>query len=240
MEKKTHINVSNKERVASVVSGSALLWHAFSGKRKNILEGIAGGYMVFRGLSGYCPVYDLAGKSRLPDPAKNINIQTSLTINKPVQEVYDFWRKLENLPLFMKHLKSVEQKDSKTSEWKAYIPGGVGSIHWEAEIVKEDPNAFLGWNSLPGATIENAGKVVFTDAGENGTEIHVTISYQAPLGIAGEEVLSLFTPVFENMIKEDIRNFKRHIETGEIPTIKDQPSGKKKSNKKSNPEQQSL
>lgn len=86
----------------------------------------------------------------------------------------------------------------------------------------------MGWNSLPGATIENAGKVVFKEAEENSTEIHVVISYKAPLGTAGEEVLSLFTPVFETMIKEDVRNFKRYIETGEIPTIKGQPSRRKK------------
>lgn len=232
MEKKTHINVSNTERIVSVLGGSALIWHALSGNRKSIVEGIAGGYLLFRGASGYCPIYDLTNKQRLPDPAKNINIQTALTVNKPIHEVYTFWRQLENLPLFMKHLESVKQTGAKTSEWKALIPGGVGVIHWEAEIVKEEPNAFLGWNSLPGATIENAGKVVFKEAEENSTEIHVVISYQAPLGTVGEEVLALFTPVFENMIKEDVRNFKRYIETGEIPTIKGQPRGGKKSKHK--------
>lgn len=136
MEKKTNINVSKTERIASLLSGSALIWHALSGNRKNILEGLAGGYMIYRGASGYCPLYDLAGKQRLPDPAKNINIQTSLTVNKPIQQVYDFWRQLENLPLFMKHLKSVKQTGPKTSDWKAFIPGGVGTIHWQAEIVK--------------------------------------------------------------------------------------------------------
>jgi uncharacterized membrane protein len=225
---KLPVNVSVPERVASVIAGSWLLLRALKKRNTGILNASAAGYLLYRGLTGYCPGYAVAGKKKLPDPVKNINIRTTLTVNKPRREVYAFWRKLENLPLFMKHLKSVEVIDDRQSHWRARIPGGLGTIQWKAEITKEEDHYLLGWNSLPGAAVDNAGKVVFKDAGENGTEVHVVITYRAPLGVAGESVARLLNQVFEDMVKEDIRNFKRYIETGEIPTIEDQPSGRNK------------
>jgi uncharacterized membrane protein len=172
---------------------------------------VAGGYLAYRGVTGHCDVYSLAGKRKLPDTVKNINIRTMVTVNKPRNEVYSFWRKLSNLPLFMSHLKKVEVIDEKRSHWEAKIPGDVIKLEWDAEIVKEIEGELLGWNSLPHASIQNAGKVEFRDADESGTEIRVVITYRAPFGDVGEGITSLFN-LFEKMIKNDVKNFKRYIE----------------------------
>ena len=129
----------------------------------------------------------------------------------------------------MRHLKKVQVLDETTSEWTASIPrlpGKLGTVSWKSEIVKDDPGALLSWKSLPGSAIENAGKVSFNDAGKFGTEVHVVISYHAPLGLVGEKAGKLLNPLFEKMVREDIRNFKRFIETGEIPTTEGQPVGR--------------
>jgi uncharacterized membrane protein len=183
--------------------------------KKKIAMAIAGGYLAYRGITGHCDVYKLAGKRKLPDTVKNINIRTLVTVNKPREDVYAFWRKLSNLPLFMSHLKSVEVLDDKRSHWEAKIPGDVIKLEWDAEIVKEIEGELISWNSLPHASIQNAGKVEFRDADENGTEIRVVITYRAPFGDVGEGITSLFNPMFEKMIKKDVKNFKRYIETGE-------------------------
>ncbi|WP_157446860.1 SRPBCC family protein [Cytophaga aurantiaca] len=221
MERESNINVSNTERIISVLAGSYFIYRALARdpKQYGILAPAA--LLVYRGVTGHCPAYAAIGKSRLPDTAHNINIETSVTVNKPTDTVYAFWRRLENLPLFMTHLKSVTQLENGRSEWQAYIPGGLGtSISWEAEIVKEEPGKQLSWNSIEGSTINNAGKVIFEHAGEQATTIHVVISYQAPLGAAGEKALSLFTSTFEKMIQDDILNFKEYIETGKLPADK--------------------
>ena len=215
MEVKSNINVSGPERIVSVTAGSALLYKSLTGKNRSILNAALGAYMVYRGATGNCVVYSAFNKKRLPNPAKNITIETSLIVDKPVHEVYEFWRRLENLPLFMTHLKSVEEWGETLSEWKAQIPGGLGTISWKAEIVKQYPNHMIGWQSLHGATIENAGNVRFRELGENRTAIEAVISYRAPLGIVGEKVARLFTPMFEKLVTEDIKNFKNYIETEE-------------------------
>lgn len=205
------VNVSTVERIAMVAAGSYLLYKALSGRKKSIPQSIAGGTMLARGISGYCPVYDAVEKSAKLS-GSNINIRTSLQIDKPVNEVYAIWRKLENLPKFMKHLSSVKELDSLTSEWTAKGPGGIGSTTWKAEILMDEPGKVLSWHSLPGSTVDNAGKVAFREIGENNTEIDVTISYHAPLGVAGEAAAKLLNPLFEKFVKSDIQNFRNYIE----------------------------
>lgn len=213
-------NLNTPERVVSVLGGCYLLYDALKYKR-NIAEIGAAGFMLFRGISGFCPATDmglkLLGKHPESQSAKgssNVNIHARMIVKKGVEEVYAFWRNLGNLPLFMEHLEKVEVLSETESEWKASLPGGIGSVSWNAQIVKEEPNRFIGWSSLPGSTVRNAGKVQFKDAGELGSLVHVVFSYHAPLGVAGEEVARLFNPVFEKMVRNDIMGFKRFMETG--------------------------
>lgn len=206
------VNISKPERIAMVAAGAYLLYRALKRKDdKKAIEGFAAGTVLFRGISGYCPAYDLAERTHA-FAGNNISITTSLTVNKPVEEVYNAWRRLENLPLFMNHLHSVRELDQYKSEWKANIPGGLGTISWEAEILMDEPNQLLSWHSLPGSTIHNSGKVRFRNNGDV-TDLEVTISYHAPMGKPGEAIAKLLNPVFENMVTKDIENFKHYIES---------------------------
>ena len=205
------VNVSKWERVAMIVAGSYLLYRALTKKDKSIPEGIAGGTMLARGISGYCPAYAAFGADQ-KSSNQTVNIRESITINKPVHEVYSFWRKLENLPTFMEHLEKVEELDNITSEWKANGPAGIGSLSWKAQILMDEKDQMISWQSLPDSTVNNAGKVVFKDLGGNKTSIDVTISYQAPLGKLGESAAKLLNPVFESIVKNDIQNLKNHLE----------------------------
>lgn len=208
-------NVSKPERVISFLVGSYILYDALAKKKKNLPEAVLAGYLLYRGASGYCNLYGAIGKTKPDNRSRNVNIQVSLKVNKPRKEVYEFWRKFENLPLFMEHLEMVNSINENISVWEAKIPGGIAHIRWRSEIVKEIPNEFLGWQSLPDSTIENAGKVEFYDTEDFGTEMHVVISYHAPWGIPGEGVARVFNPLFKKMVRDDIMNFKNFIEHGE-------------------------
>jgi uncharacterized membrane protein len=217
---KLSVNVGKIERMASIVGGSLLIYQAIKKDDPKItVPAVLGGlYLLFRGATGHDTIYSLAGKHKLPDTVKNINIITKMTVNRPRMEVYNFWRKLSNLPLFMQHLKEVQVIDDKRSRWVATVPGHLGKIEWDAEIAKEIEGELLGWNSLPGATIHNAGKVEFRDA-DYGTELTVVITYRAPFGDVGEGIASLLTPMVKKMIIKDVKGFKRYIEAGDIATL---------------------
>ena len=208
---KIKTNVSTLERIVMITSGAYLLYDGVSKKNKRIGEMSAGGAMLIRGISGYCPLYDAIDHLK-NDKVTNINIHTSSLVNRPVSEVYAFWRDLENLPKFMTHLESVEPINYTTSKWTAKGPAGIGKLSWKAEIIKDEKERLISWNSLPESTIKNSGEVVFKPRGK-ATQIEVHISYSAPLGKAGETAAKLFNPYFEKLVQSDIMNFKSYLES---------------------------
>jgi Predicted integral membrane protein len=212
-------NVGPSERILSVLGGIYLLYNTLAKKKVSMVETMAGTYLLLRGITGFCLAYQRLGKKEVDYRPPNINIRTIMIVNRPRDQVYAFWRRLENLPLFMKHLKKVTVLDENTSEWTAALTGDVATLSWKSEIVKDDPGATLSWHSIPDSSIENAGKITFKDAGASGTRVNVVISYHAPMGVLGETAGRLLNPVFEKMVNDDVRNFKLYMETTAKPSI---------------------
>ena len=211
----TIINVSKTGRMISAGTGAALLYLACANfsksPMKSICKMLAGGYLLYRGISGNCPISAMVEDNLNPEHARAVNIRTKYTVNRPRNEVYAYWRQLDHLPAFMAHLHDVEVIDEKHSHWTVRLTGGL-ELEWDAEIVEEQENELLGWRSTEGAAISNAGKVMFRDAPDGGTELHVTISYRPPAGYAGAGLARLLNPAFAAMVKNDVRNFKNYVE----------------------------
>jgi uncharacterized membrane protein len=209
------VNVNWPERYISVAAGVKLAFSGlgglFSSPLTSLLKLGAGGYLLNRGMTGHCAIYTKIGKDT-QEPI-NVNIRSAFTINKPRQAVYDFWRKLDNLPLFMNHLESVEVIDNNRSHWVLKLPTGVGTISWDAEIVKDKPGEVIGWSSLPDSVLDNTGKVFFRDSEDGqGTIVDVVISYQPPAGGVGASIASVLNPLFKNIVDTDVRNFKQYMD----------------------------
>src|SRR4051812_22096607 len=68
--------------------------------------------------------------------------------------------------------------------------------------------------------------VTFTDApGDRGTEIHVDLDFRAAGGRLGELVQKVAGAEPLAKVKDDLRRFKQHVETGEIPRSEAVPEG---------------
>ena len=235
-------NVGSLERVASVAGGAAL---AFYGAKRNDLGGallaLLGAGLLQRGATGHCNVYEglgidtsseggatlvqQHGRNAVLDASKAIRVEHSVTIAKPADELYRYWRNFENLPRIMNHLESVTVLDSTRSRWKAKAPAGA-SVEWEAVVHNEIPNQLIAWKSVDEATVPNAGSVHFTEsAGGRGTEVKVVLEYQPPAGKLGQMVAKLFGEEPEQQVREDLRRFKTVMETGEALTTDGQPRG---------------
>ena len=210
------------QRLASVTGGILLIGSALNRhSSRPLLRTLVGGFLLYRGLAGRRSLSEVYHSLEKVAAGHTLNIRCSMVINKPREEVFAMWRNLSNLPLFMKHLKSVEEQDETFSNWVMEIPGGVGTLKWEAEIVKERPGEMIAWQSAPGASVRNAGKVGFRDAlGGEGTTVDVVLTYHAPLGKAGEQIAKMFTPVFSKLIEQDIRGFKDFVEANNILVVR--------------------
>lgn len=139
----------------------------------------------------------------------------SVTIRRPREEVYQFWRDLENLPRFMHHVLAVTSVGQGRSHWTVSAPGGT--VEWDAEIVQEQPNERLAWRSLPSSDVRHEGSVEFRVApADRGTEVKVTLQYEPPVGSLGAMVAKLFGEEPEQQLRDDLRRFKQVMETGEV------------------------
>lgn len=183
-----------------------------------VLGAVVGGALLYKGAKGI-------GKKSNSDGS--ISATSKLSINKPREELYAYWRNLENLPNFMSHIKEVRETSEKRSEWVAQIPGGMGTIEWDAEIIQERKNHLLMWRSLPGSEIENSGEVRFEiDPNGRGTLVETTITYRPPAGDAGEFAAKLVNPAFEKVVKNDLKQFKKFMERGGAAKRRSKPSSK--------------
>lgn len=234
-------NVGNAERLTSTVAGGALITYGLKhGGVGGAVLSVLGGAMVLRGTTGHCHTYDALGINTAADipegtrksPFKRnslftgkIHVTKALTINKSAAELYEFWRNFENLPIFMRHLDSVVVVDEKASHWTAKAPLGQKAT-WDAEVTSDIPNERIGWKSLEGADIPNSGVVEFLPTRDRGTEIKVTMTYEAPGGKLGEWIAWALGEEPSIQIAEDLRRFKSLMETGLIMKTDGQPSGR--------------
>lgn len=223
----TNINVGTSERIGSVFLGAAAATYGLRnlGSMTGLSLALTGGFLLYRGLTGYCAVNNAFGRNSVSRRSPAMETTQTVHINKPRSEVYAFWRRLENLPMFMKHLAEVKVEDSIRSTWKAEVPGGLGTVTWESVITEDRPGELLSWASLPGSTIDNAGEVRFLDDMTGfGTEIQVNMTYRLPAGDLGTLAGKLFSPAVKTMIQEDIQRFKSIMETGETPSTTSETS----------------
>ncbi|HYV26882.1 MAG TPA: SRPBCC family protein [Candidatus Eisenbacteria bacterium] len=148
---------------------------------------------------------------------EGIRVDKAITINRPVPDVYSFWRQLDNLPKFMGHVESVTVQDELHSHWVVKTIAGK-RLEWDAEIIEQRDNEMISWRSAPGADIDNAGSVWFTPVpGGNGTLVRVEMKYVPPAGEAGALVAKALGRDAAAEIQEDLNRLKTLLETGELP-----------------------
>ena len=234
------VNVGAPERVASAIAGGALLAYGLKhGGVGGTILSVLGGGMLLRGTTGHSHIYDALGvdtlgtkEARSKSPFKKsslfsgkVHVTKALTVNKSAAELYEFWRNFENLPIFMRHLESVTKTDETFSHWKAKAPLGQ-SVEWDAEVTSDIPNQRIGWKSTEGAFIPNSGVVEFLPTVDRGTELKITMIYEAPGGKLGEWIAWALGEEPSIQIAEDLRRFKSLMETGLIMKVDGQPSGR--------------
>ncbi|MBC6435212.1 cyclase [Nostoc sp. HG1] len=216
--------VSDKERWASIVGGSAMVLMGLQQRSlRGILTAIAGGGLAYHGATA-----DKSLQDKVVDATginKAIRVEKTVTINKSAEELYNYWHNFENLPTFMKHVKSVQVLDMRRSHWVANAPLGQ-TIEWDADIINDQPNQLIAWASEEGAQVDNSGFVRFSPApGDRGTEVKVVMEYNVPGGMVTAAIAKLFGEEPEQQIGDELRRFKQLMETGEIATIEGQSRG---------------
>jgi uncharacterized membrane protein len=220
------VNVGSIERFASSLVGVTLITAGLA--RRNLgglAAAIGGAALIKRGVSGHCGVYERLGVNRADGHRaarphdyfeRGIHVEESVTIERPLHEVFEFWRNLENLPRFMGHVKQVRVLDGQRSHWT--VKGPAGEIEWDAEIINLEPYRLISWKTLPGAEVDNAGTVVFRGAaGGRATRLRVVLDYLPPTGRAGLDIARLMGESPDAQISDDLRRLREILEARKAP-----------------------
>ena len=158
---------------------------------------------------------------------KDNTVAYAVTIYRPRQEVYAFWREWQNLPRFARHLKSVEDLGNGKTRWTA--EGPKEDVTWEAETTAEVQGERIAWQSTGYSDVPNQGEVIFRDAPmDRGTEVVAELSYDMPYGFLGEMAAKASGTSPEAEIGEAMRRFKCILECGELPVVEGQSSNRKR------------
>lgn len=213
-------------RVAGDVMDLALLGSALNASDNNRGRTVAAGAAVL-GVTALDVLYGQQVKRQKSEEAMadergttardgDREVTQSITINRPPDEVYGFWRRLDNLPHFMRHLESVEVIDDQRSHWRAKGPADK-TVEWDAVITQDRPNELIAWQAEGKADVYNEGTVRFRPApGGRGTEVVVDLRYDPPGGAAGVAVAKLLHREPGQQVYDDLRRLKQVLEIGEV------------------------
>ena len=162
---------------------------------------------------------DAAGQfsSMLSESRGDSIVGRAVTINRPVEEVYSYFRDFSNLPRFMENVVAIDVVDPTRSHWTVKAPGG-GTVEWDARVTADEPNRSIAWTSEEGADVPNSGTVSFQRVEGRGTVVTATILYDPPGGAVGKLIAKMFQKEPAIQARRDLARFKQLMETGEVAT----------------------
>lgn len=213
------MNLGLTERLASIMAGGALIGAGIfrQGPLRTALFGTGAGFLL-RGATGHCPLYNLFGVDHLDRRQRDgvpgnrgLKIEYGVEVQCPAPELYQFWRAIDQLPRILRHVESVEPLDSWHSHWKARGPLGP-ALEWDAEIINEHENELIAWQSVHGASLQNAGSVRFEALSDTETYVKVCIELLPVGGSAALALARLFGTDPQRELEEDLERFKDFAE----------------------------
>ena len=156
---------------------------------------------------------------------ENAVIGRTVTINRPRQDVYAFWRDFSNLSRVMENVERIEVMDDRRSRWVVKAPAGK-TVEWDSVVTDDEPGRLIAWQSVEGADVKSSGRIEFLDAAPGrGTMVRATFSYDPPAGGLGEWIAKIFQREPNVQARRDLRRLKQFLETGEV-TSSAGPSGR--------------
>jgi len=147
---------------------------------------------------------------RAMDTGEGIRVVRTMTVEAPIERVYEFWSDFENFPRFMSHVREVKRTGPDRTRWVVAGPGGT-PIEWDAVVTDRVPNEVIGWRTVEGSLVEHRGTVRFRPAGNGATRIEIRMTYRPVGGALGHGVAELFGSDPERVIGEDLARVATHL-----------------------------
>jgi len=159
--------------------------------------------------------------SLLPD--KN-TIEASVTIQRPIERVFGFYRDFKNLPSFLGDVMAIDQTGPVTSRWTVQGPLGIRA-HWMIRVTEERTNRLIRYETVASPALRTRWEIHFAQGSEAG-ETEVREVMKAPLGKLGRAALALIRKFPAEEVSSNLRRLKQLMETGKVTDTSYSVAGK--------------
>jgi uncharacterized membrane protein len=205
----------------AIVGGGLLTWAGL--KRRSVgrmvLAGLGTG-LLYRGLQTFrAPSTSGLGRRKIK-PSQAVKIEDSIIVHRRHEDLFQYWRQLDNLPRFMDEIQTIEILTPTRSRWimtvltMENIPG-PSTVEWEAEIINEIEHESIGWRTVGHSDVDHAGSVQFKPVNNgNSTEVRVMLQYSPVGGVIGAGVLKILGEDPHRKIQQNLKKFKELMEAG--------------------------
>lgn len=200
-------NLTRADRLGYLVGGIALLLWALRRPSAAKTAGAGlGGWLLYQAWTGRNPIFKPLGIEVNPHPAQpevaeTIVVEEAISISRPRAEVYEFWRRPENLPSLRESV---------------------------VELLREDPSETIAWRALRDGRLVHFGSLAFRDApGRRGTMIAARLEYVPSGGSLGTALAHIMGHSPQRLLAESLRRARQLLETGVISSTEGQPTGQR-------------
>lgn len=155
-------------------------------------------------------------------------VEFSITIERPAEELYRVWRAPETLPRILGFLAEIRPTGEGRSEWR--VDGPLGRNHaWVMQIDEERPGERIRARSDgPGALVSDYEVRFRAASGGRGTVATLRVRFDPPGGMLGDVAARVFDGVVpKELASKALHLFKSLVLTGEIPTTDRQPAARR-------------
>jgi uncharacterized membrane protein len=142
-------------------------------------------------------------------------------VEVPIDLVWSLWSDLEQMPMWMKWIESVQvvPEDPELSRWK--LASGAFQFSWLSKIVKTVSHQIIQWESVDG--LPNRGAIRFYDRNTSSI-VKLTVGYAIP-GILAQIMDNLFLGrIIETTLQADLNRFRDYAlaaKAKELETLDD-------------------
>ena len=162
-------------------------------------------------------------RTSLP-PRDEHTIEASVSIQRPVEKVFGFYRDFKNLPSFLGDVMAIEQIGPTTSRWTIQGPLGIRA-NWTIKVTEERTNELIRYETVTLPGLRTYWEIHFTPGSEAG-ETEVREVMKAPLGRLGRAALALIGKFPAEEVSANLHRLKEVMETGRVTDTRYSVAGK--------------
>ena len=162
-------------------------------------------------------------RTSLPSRDEN-TIEASVTIQRPVEEVFRFYRDFKNLPRFLGDVMDIEQIGPATSRWAIQGPLGIRA-NWTMKVTEERTNELIRYETATSPLLRTYWEIHFAP-GSEASETEVREVIKVPLGRLGRAALALSGKFPAEEVASNLHRLKQVMETGRVTDTSYSVAGK--------------